>query len=1729
SKLRMHGAEGVNATRIELLNRFGRVQALDRKGTIGKNEGQSENLNLCSAERTHESDVPTQHTGRRRKETSEKYSTIAPKYQQHNVGGLHELQRRKLYKWYFAVRHDCRWQYRKFVVYVWDDLYHHKKSPDSRKSVIWHRQSNSELASAGEGGQTLTSLVVSSLSCALSKSREADDKTESYAKNQTSNHEVRISGKHEQSFFTSMDVLEKRVNISLDYKYLLMSEIQENNASAPYPGETAHLKYVPKLLRREIQEVATDVLQPRNSYKIMYIPTKETNQTGDGIRHKFLNASHISEISEVTEMTTSEDKKIRKMEDKLKKEFLTGSLNNTGVKISESLNNSKNNNSQQVKFFQKWNDGVQTNKYSNVSDILIKIHSKKSDNISIQLINTEIQNVESKADNQILDSHTDEQKWESEEDGLLEAAKFGLQAMHDLYYVQEPKLYSMGLYLESENPARYVAAFNDQSEEARDLARFGYAALQSTSIFLKKFSNTPLELPLIRNKLTKRTSLEQQCPQRDPPQCPRASLKYRTSDGSCNNLQNLWWGSAMSIMQRFLSPEYHDGVQSIRKSKNGRPLPSARDITSLIHENKDVPLASVTHMLMQWGQFIDHDLTATGQSKGFNGTVPQCCLQGGIGFQPPEFMHPECLPIAVNSRDNFYGPLGVRCLEFLRSGPAPKEGCEFGPREQLSQVTSYLDASMVYSSNAMHSDSLRIFRNGLLQYGKIQSQRSLLLKHKSDLCKRGSLSTTCFRAGDGRLSEQPALTSLHIVFLRLHNRIATELSALNSHWSDEKLFQEARRIVGAIVQHITYREFLPIILGPQVMKIFDLEVHKKGYYKGYDPTVNPTIANSFSTAAYRFGHSLIQRSFIRFDSNHKPIFNNVSIHDEFINPANLDTAGSVDRLLLGLINQPCQRRDEFITEEMTNHLFQTPGFPFGMDLASLNIQRGRDHGLPPYIRWRKPCSLSPIRTFEDLNKVMSLDVIRKLKSLYSSVEDIDLFSAGLAEKSIVGGLVGPTFACIIAQQFSNLRRGDRFWYENPNSESSFTADQLQQIRQVTLAQVLCQTMDGIETIQPFVFLAMDLLKNQRLSCDDLAIGHLSLKLWTEQPSQFKSNVDNSQKVKRAAADTSFSISKLKEENIHPRRKVYPESNPKHTKVTTLKPFQNSVNQENKIIVNRLLVRPNNNNVTIVVQNNVINAPVFVNEGIYDSHIKIGEQLPISSILRPQGKPIPTTIPHSSNFYLARQPYVPYTFNDPHNPNPLAYGYREDDVFYNNYSATNSRPTLNTYYTNFQQTTTQMPQINSYLINYGLLYHNLIPAYSYKKPKLLENFKHHKLKNEQNLVQKPYQVIMKSTTVRLNSEPNYEINNESHHTHRQNYCGYKPSTITQPNYVLNNEPYHTDKPNNDEHRFLTSNSRPNENLHHVQNLIYNGFMSITNFRSDKQNQESYGKQKLNGVRNQYLQNSDLINGLNKGHSINLNKPQYREQWNSNNQKPSYSIKSHQTLTTKPSNEYNSQLWKKDSLQSIKNSVQNLFLFNQTPTSYPTYQKDNQISGNKSFVDVDLHESSIIHKQEKNSNPKRTKVQNVTIISETIEAVLHPDHIGYVSQPKATSEIPRSLVQQIKSNVPVTKKTGQYYYEKNVLHQYPDEIVSQSPKSNSHLTDKSKNRKMTSEKIAVETSVIDNPITNSEMIQNKNKLTTTPTLLITTHDNHTDDVEDVQSAFSINIESVATADIPDRYFF
>ncbi|XP_011503270.1 PREDICTED: uncharacterized protein LOC105366506 [Ceratosolen solmsi marchali] len=1001
---------------------------------------------------------------------------------------------------------------------------------------------------------------------------------------------------------------------------------------------------------------------------------------------------------------------------------------------------------------------------------------------------------------------------EPKEKDFVEAANFGLKAMNDLYHVKEPKLYSMGLFLSPTNPARYVAAFNDQSAEAKHLAKYGFAALEAAKKIRSKFPDISRQSSI--SQTNGQSILGQQCPKKGIPQCPPASLKYRTSDGSCNNLKELWWGSAMSTMQRFLPSAYDDGIESIRRSVTGNPLPSARQVSDHIHEERDAPLISVTHMLMQWGQFIDHDITATGQSTAFNDSVPQCCLNGGLGFQPSEFMHPDCLPIAVHPHDRHLSKLSVRCLEFVRSGPAPRENCDFGPREQLSQVTSFIDASTVYSSSARRCDSLRIFRNGLMQYGKIQSRRPVLPRDDSDLCRRGSLSTSCFRAGDGRLSEQPALISLHVIFLRMHNRLATLLSALNQHWSDEKIFQETRKIVGALVQHITYREFLPIVLGDEVMKIFDIEPLRKGYYRGYDQLVNPNIANAFSSAAYRFGHSLVQRSFIRFDRHHRPILNNVTIHEEFSNPVNLETAGSVDRILLGLINQPSQKRDEFISDELTNHLFQTPGFPFGMDLASLNIQRGRDHGIPPFVEWRIPCMLSPIRNWKELERIMVPETARKFKDLYTAVEDIDLFSAGLAERPVVGGLIGATFACIIAQQFRSLRKGDRFWYENPFIESSFTPKQLQQIRKVTLAQVLCRTLDNIDNIQPFVMLAADNIRNKRLNCDDPILDQINLDPWIENPlQQRESSVtnestydDDEEKIESNAddRDTESRVVSIKKFNQRvPQRQ---------------NPVRSTINQQNRIVVKRP-IGPGEN-ITIIVNNHAVHSPIIIRDSMYGSNINIDR--PLNSDIGPNqsniqsNKQNPTTvsenfielIPTTQKSTFSQRPYnslkpshlyYPHNFQDHNNPNPPNYGL-------------NAKP-LNNYYPNNE-------------------------FFSYNLPNLINTVSPQRQQDSFHESQEGFYFVTKKTIPRdrPSSKPQLGQNNFYEHQQQSYISTKKPNLSYRPNIKLTSIAYNqgieSNLPSKLQGSYNHLNDKSNENFYSSQINANNPYINWESSKSDR---------------------------------------------------------------------------------------------------------------------------------------------------------------------------------------------------------------------------------------------------------------------------------------------------------
>ena len=216
-----------------------------------------------------------------------------------------------------------------------------------------------------------------------------------------------------------------------------------------------------------------------------------------------------------------------------------------------------------------------------------------------------------------------------------------------------------------------------------------------------------------------------------PGYCVGLDLIYRSADGSCNNMNHLEWGSAFLPFLRFLPPDYSDGVQSFRVSRSGKPLPNPRSISTKVHKESKDETVQFTMMVMQWGQFIDHDLTSTPQTRGFNHSLIRCCSEDGTMLDnPDEFLHPDCMPIEIPTNDNFYSKFNATCMEFVRSSPGPRPDCSLGPRDQINQITSYLDASNIYGSTKDEQDSLRLGRFGNLYFGFIQLNYQFVFIYK---------------------------------------------------------------------------------------------------------------------------------------------------------------------------------------------------------------------------------------------------------------------------------------------------------------------------------------------------------------------------------------------------------------------------------------------------------------------------------------------------------------------------------------------------------------------------------------------------------------------------------------------------------------------------------------------------------------------------------------------------------------------------------------------------------------------------------------------------------------------------------------------------------------------------------------------------------------------------------------------------------------------------------------
>ncbi|XP_036693199.1 eosinophil peroxidase [Balaenoptera musculus] len=548
--------------------------------------------------------------------------------------------------------------------------------------------------------------------------------------------------------------------------------------------------------------------------------------------------------------------------------------------------------------------------------------------------------------------------------------------------------------------------------------------------------------------------------------------KYRTITGRCNNKKRPWLGASNQALARWLPAEYEDGLSlpfgwTPGKRRNGFLLPLVRAVSNQIVRFPSKRLTSDqgrSLMFMQWGQFIDHDLDFVPESPA------RVAFTVGVDCERTCAQLPPCFPIKIPPND----PRIMNqcdCIPFFRSAPSCPQN-KNKVRNQINALTSFVDASMVYGSEDALALRLRNQTNqlGLLAVNTCfhDKGRALLpfdnLHEDPCLLTNRTANIPCFLAGDSRSTETPKLAAMHTLFVREHNRLATELRHLNPQWTSDKLYQEARKIVGAMVQIITYRDFLPLVLGKARAR------KTLGPYQGYSSNVDPRVANVF-TLAFRFGHTMIQPIMFRLDSRYQASAPNsrVPLSSTFFASWRIVHEGGIDPILRGLMATPAKlnRQDSMLVDELRERLFQQVR-RIGLDLAALNMQRSRDHGLPGYNAWRRFCRLSQPRNLAQLSRVLkNQGLARKFLNLYGTPDNIDIRTGAIAEPLLPGARVGPLLACLFENQFRRARNGDSFWWQK---QGVFTKTQRRALSRISLSRIVCDNT-GITTVPRDIFRA----------------------------------------------------------------------------------------------------------------------------------------------------------------------------------------------------------------------------------------------------------------------------------------------------------------------------------------------------------------------------------------------------------------------------------------------------------------------------------------------------------------------------------------------------------------------------------------------------------------------------------------------------------------------------------
>ena len=522
---------------------------------------------------------------------------------------------------------------------------------------------------------------------------------------------------------------------------------------------------------------------------------------------------------------------------------------------------------------------------------------------------------------------------------------------------------------------------------------------------------------------------------------PSTAQINRTYDGSNNNLDNPTWGAVEAQLTRISPADYADGI-SVPKLDMQHNRPNPRLISNRLFAQQEGinDALSLSDFTWAFGQFIDHDISLVENNEA-------------------EFLE----NIEIPEDDQFFTPGSKMFMS--RSMAAEGTGTDINnPRQHSNLISSFLDGSSVYGSDIERANWLRSFEGGkmkvspgnLLPWNTVTGNQNDDIDFEAPHMADDTRSLTrFFVAGDVRANENPLLIAFHTIFVREHNRLCEELAVAHPSWDDERLYQRARKIVGGYIQKIAFDEWLPA-MGVELSS-----------YTGYKSTVDPSVSNEFSAAAFRLGHTLINSNILRMQNDGSDLpGGSISLRDAFFNPFVVILSGGVDPFFKGMATQVQQEMDCKVIDDVRNFLFGAPG-QGGLDLAAININRGRERGLPSFNKIRQDLGLPAVNSFFTLTQ--DQEIADEMTAIYGSIDNLDPWVGMVSERHVSSdALLGEVMMTILENQFQALRDGDRYYYQIDNE---LTSEQKEEIDNITMREIIMRNT-SIDLMQDEVFRAM---------------------------------------------------------------------------------------------------------------------------------------------------------------------------------------------------------------------------------------------------------------------------------------------------------------------------------------------------------------------------------------------------------------------------------------------------------------------------------------------------------------------------------------------------------------------------------------------------------------------------------------------------------------------------------